>query len=534
MNINEKMDPHILEIQGKKYKGHTKIELTDIETGKKTTHECDNIVTNALKDILSANPFGVVEYSASTAHRAGGLSSILPLQNNFASVVCFAEQLEENPDNYFLSKIPTAFAGARTNTASGASRKGNVVESETGPIDGGYQFVWDFNSEQGNGDISTVCLAPYGLGISDGLYQIASTETASQIFQPVDAWGRDSNACSIYCDNNHPQWDEFIGAIYGAHHIDEKTGKFYKIANSFTTDGLSLTLKTGIRKPFKLPLGQQNIVASETYKSKNYFLKDYQEQTITLSEPILSATGTLHSVCWYKDKFHIISVTEGTSSFLHTIIDPETLETTQEIKSVPNAVFGANAYNNNNSSKYGGIHLNQYPIMKDYIYIWNRKQSDATGYVAFYKININDASDVTELIGAVTYPGVNMMGYNNVTLADQGVHVSYLFAIVDDKIIPASNLALGGDIWHVQSNFIDTPTYLPLKNGLYYLCDIDPWTFSGDLKLNYARKQVIALNTRILTTINNLGKTLTKTEAQTMKITYTLMEVEETEVEVTE
>ena len=41
-------------------KGHTAIELTDVNTGEVETYKHDNMVTNAIGDAFGCNPFGML------------------------------------------------------------------------------------------------------------------------------------------------------------------------------------------------------------------------------------------------------------------------------------------------------------------------------------------------------------------------------------------------------------------------------------------------------------------------------------------
>ena len=50
-------------LEGKELHGHTKIELTDVNTGKTEVHESDNIVTNAVRNIFRDNFLGLLDIS---------------------------------------------------------------------------------------------------------------------------------------------------------------------------------------------------------------------------------------------------------------------------------------------------------------------------------------------------------------------------------------------------------------------------------------------------------------------------------------
>lgn len=140
-------------------KGHTRIELTDVKTGKKEIHEDDNMFTNALVDILNSPLIYPVDYDIQDGYEyyLGGIE-------------------------LFKDAVDTASYYAVGNTQIGYAVKG---EQSTNSVKGTYnsdessydaqtntlKLVYDFATNQCNGRISSVCLtnkggakATYGLG----------------------------------------------------------------------------------------------------------------------------------------------------------------------------------------------------------------------------------------------------------------------------------------------------------------------------------------------------------------------------------
>lgn len=139
-------------------KGHTMIELTDANTGKKEIHEDDNMFTNALADILNNPLIYPVDYD---------------IQNGYEYYLGGIE--------LFKDAVDTASYYAVGNTQIGYAIKG---EQSTNAVKGTYnsdessydaqtktlKLVYDFATNQCNGRISSVCLtnkmgakATYGL-----------------------------------------------------------------------------------------------------------------------------------------------------------------------------------------------------------------------------------------------------------------------------------------------------------------------------------------------------------------------------------
>ena len=141
----------------KQLKGHTKIELTNVKTGEKKVVEEHNLVTNYLEKLLSKqNPLNnYLTYSG---------WSFIGVNNLFFGLMCFEEPVEENPDNYLfpISNPVTAAGGADIAYDTADLTTGVFVQakSDTSGVHS-RTYVWDFDLDHGNGQISTVSLVPY-------------------------------------------------------------------------------------------------------------------------------------------------------------------------------------------------------------------------------------------------------------------------------------------------------------------------------------------------------------------------------------
>ena len=143
-----------------KLKGTIVMELTDVNTGEVTTIMEENMVTNAVNDILGTNPMGVfyceAEYSTGVVW-TGNLLPICP--NMIGGILVFPKALEERADNiYPLSdNLPVAYASNDVNATANTAR-GSLNLTESKALDNGYKFVWEFTPSQGNGTIAAVAL----------------------------------------------------------------------------------------------------------------------------------------------------------------------------------------------------------------------------------------------------------------------------------------------------------------------------------------------------------------------------------------
>ena len=144
-----------------KLKGTMVVELTDVNTSEVETVTEENMVTNAVNNILGLNPMGIFykatgEYDDAVMWN-GNLFPICP--NMIGGILLFPKVLEENADNiYTLSdNLPVAYASNNVNSTANTAR-GSLNLTESKALENGYKFVWEFTPSQGNGTIAAVAL----------------------------------------------------------------------------------------------------------------------------------------------------------------------------------------------------------------------------------------------------------------------------------------------------------------------------------------------------------------------------------------
>lgn len=150
-------------------KGHTKIELTNEETGEKKILEEDNMITKALELYLAAGGIG-----GSTGNLLSdqAIMSQPAWQTLVGGLMLFGSRLEENANNV----LPNAGIQMIGNGAYGkvsndeVTEMGSYNEKESGPQpDGSLKIVWDFTTSQANGTIHCACLSSvYGGTVGAG------------------------------------------------------------------------------------------------------------------------------------------------------------------------------------------------------------------------------------------------------------------------------------------------------------------------------------------------------------------------------
>ena len=168
MNLNENIDtinisPTINKVLN--MKGKATIELFENGELVQKTEE-NNLVTNAAYNCVNP-PIDIIlkSYYNTSETKTGYLNRCLPLYSQiFSGIYLISENLEENKDNIspswdiLFNKI-VGHAGG--NYAGTSTLQGNLNTNESGFIDNGYKYVWDFGTDKANGIIKSIALTPY-------------------------------------------------------------------------------------------------------------------------------------------------------------------------------------------------------------------------------------------------------------------------------------------------------------------------------------------------------------------------------------
>ena len=158
-------------------KGTMVLELTDEATGEVETVTEENMVTEAVNDILGMNPMGVFYSEERLADVLSWNDVLLPVcPNMVGGILLFSKALEEDAGHIYemSDNLPVAYASNNVNTTANAAR-GSLNQTESKVLEDGYKFVWEFTPSQGNGTIAAVALTSaqggqngYGSLVGDG------------------------------------------------------------------------------------------------------------------------------------------------------------------------------------------------------------------------------------------------------------------------------------------------------------------------------------------------------------------------------
>lgn len=169
-------------------KGNMVVELTDVNTSEVETFTEENMVTNAVNNILGLNPMGIF-YAASGQYDDAVLwnDTLLPIcPNMIGGILLFSKALEENADCIYVGSdnLPVAYASNNVNSTSNLARGSlNLVESKA--LENGYKFVWEFTPSQGNGTIASVALTG-ALGGQNGFGSLVGDGSAFLLLKAAD------------------------------------------------------------------------------------------------------------------------------------------------------------------------------------------------------------------------------------------------------------------------------------------------------------------------------------------------------------
>lgn len=169
--------------------GYTKIELTDVKTGKVETQEKHNIVTNAVSNILngfdrSLNLQTMLADKQYINDSHAGTAFTDMVTALYGGLLLYDTPLGSNPDTLFAPAGASLVGTARydaANTGTNPCRGSyNQAESSVDIEKGVATFVYDFATNQSNGTIASVCLtSPRGAYLCEADTPIAALQSVT-------------------------------------------------------------------------------------------------------------------------------------------------------------------------------------------------------------------------------------------------------------------------------------------------------------------------------------------------------------------
>lgn len=469
--------------------GESLIQLYDSAGAVVEEHHDTNMVTHAIRDILTMNPWGFKDY---TSLQAGNYwRGLYPIAKNLlGGIVLFPETLGKDADAYYApaKNIPTGYASV--DAYSGLDpKRGQYNASESGPLPNGYRYVYDYATNRANGTIAAVALTHADAGKR---WQ-GSNYDASKGYDA--AW-----------------WNELVAYDYGIAFDTADAITFGGWMNdvlygaSIPTSGSGTTPVTWKSIPYARGTVGVNTTAKPVAATAS---------TITLSADYRKTSSRNSLLCWDHDICHVLATpgnATGNASIQHATITAgamheETLTVPAQIATGGNALLG---------------------VSDNILYAMD------TGRAGIWRIELASGaaallplpSGMPKLSVFKSYQGYNPWSDRHLAVQVYGDDSRYHgILICDDTIISigAQDAQYYGNIGvnSVGGNGVggsgDSGSSSSSGGiGPYMLNDI-----SAGAPYHYLR---LLMRTTYLATIDNLQTPVVKDATRTMKITYTITE----------
>ena len=476
MNLFEKIIAARAEGKPMPLKGHTKITLTDVETGKEEIVESDNMVTAAVADILASNFCGL-----------GNYSSLMPLKNLFSGLMLFQNNIEDVAGNYAIpSDLDNPMIGHAGPTAHSTASiyRGNPNGGESQQTNNSIKFVWDFATNQGNGTINCVCLVPGTMG-NMGIKPFDDTQN------PVYQFGQSLNYNAVFNEAESIKFpfEEVGDRSYYSIYIDGTTFKENNVEHDLAEFGVVKdkdVWRVKSTRTATVRSGNNRFVCQAVHDNQLYYYV------------IRALSGT---------SFQIDRIQNDFLNYSAFVVD------TMDITCSDTSFYTGNIYSRNGC-------LPIFAMDGDYLYYPNNTKTK------FYKINIYNPADVTLLDGdAVIDYGQGDSQYTdgqqfaNPLWVSNGLIVGNNYIINGNKVYPIKRLRnIGCD-----------NQYFAYQNPLWLArrADANAAVYGNGRQTystSYRSGQVCVLFPYFLSTINNLQDEVVKTTSKTMKVEYTITE----------
>ena len=458
-------------------KGVTTIELTDVNTGEKQTYKDENMFTNALQEIYNNNflRFGVTTNNGFFGSLIRDLSS---LESIIGGVYCLDKTLDEDASIIEVPSDCTIVAHASGKYTGNSSSRGTLNVEESAELDNGYKFVWDFATNQGNGTIKCIGLTTSYGGSCGEDFGYADGSIISPYMTVEDT--------SYTMANNGTSG---INTQINTAAFDDDLRLYYCQINSST----QITIWKGSRPfPYKSP----NLMNYDISDSDNYPFYADKSVTITLPVNLLSTNAdSTRFICDNDGKLYLISI--NTIYIYVYELDYSNAEVTNYYTVSVSEIGGY--VSTATLGRFVSIH-------NGYLYYTNSSEAEGCIQKVDYKTgDIVQTSPLMEDTSSTFY--VLGLDYN-------------------DHVMIASTTQ--NYYWDEDSNMIHRMGNLVLAP--YTIKWVSPYHFIGLFSVansssSSASRVVYRFATnKPLITINNLSTAVTKTSAQTMKITYTVTE----------
>lgn len=457
-------------------KGHTVIELTDVNTHEKTVIEDDNMVTTALERILKN--YNDASGVWITKNRKPFWKTLL------GGVVCFDTPQTEDRNTVFPSSDSNAIAYGSYNVKAAALYKNtflgdfNVEESEYDEKSHTVKLVFDFPTSKGNGSIACVCLtnvcSGYGIGFGCDF-----DKRSNELIVKNDDFFHKSTSGVNYKVSEKTICTDYVNGYY------------------YNVDVLSSTELQLV----KYKGSNNNLTYYETENEDLIALK----KTIEIPD---SFSGTKPSM---MGSFDIVS--KHIFVCLYTSLNNNSDIIVKELD-LNGTVLHSYSMLNNTGTTWSKV---KYFVNNGHLYIWGTPNNKDGSVYQTYISEIGNTANI-KLIGE--YQDINGGPYNGWGVLCQLDDGFYAFSCSY-----GAGSSVGNVYWKITPNGIfqtglATGGYYSGSTGYAYTIPDINEKLMVTLSNGYGR----VLLPMYLATINNLPTRVTKTADRTMKLTYIIRE----------
>jgi len=489
MNFEEKIVNEFSRGEMLPLKGHCKITLSDALTGKPTdVIEKDNMVTNAVRDVLNSNFEGAARFQ-----------SLMPLKNLFSGVMLFQENIVEDADGYLIPSdlVNPMIGNAGPDPHATASiYRGNPNGGESQETATSMKFVWDWATNQGNGRINCVCLTPSAMG-NIGVKPFDDTLTpyrgfgGTQRTHPTDAFNEQTSRMLPFLK----VYDQYHYSVW----VNGTTFKERKMIHDYTKFGV-------IRNVDSYVLDTERTATIRTRSSSDL------EKTCVYS-------GSHEGVEYY----YVMTAKTATTIMIDRIRKSDMSVDTLDVQ-CSDTDFHLSPIRSRNGN------LPVFPVDGDYLY-WPKQGARVSDYnlwtiTKMYKINLYNNSDVALLDGeALIEYGSGPNSYSS------GEQYASPLVISEGLIFGGTYIINGNSIYPLKrpANIGCQSAYFGYNNALWlakrdgYPAACFGYDFQSYGSAIYDGPTPV-LCPAFLSTICNLENEITKSSSKTMKCEYTITE----------
>uniref|UniRef100_UPI0040579F66 hypothetical protein n=1 Tax=Agathobacter sp. TaxID=2021311 RepID=UPI0040579F66 len=462
-------------------KGTMVIELTDVNTSEVETIVKENMVTNAVNNILGLNPMGIFYTEAEYSTGLVWTENLLPIcPNMIGGILLFSKTLEENADNLYVKSdnLPVAYASNNVNSTSNLAR-GSLNLTESKALDNGYKFVWEFTPSQGNGTIAALALTS-ALGGQNGFGSHAGDASAFLELKQVDLSSMEMAEQMVLFETVEVDFEKDL--LYSIT-FEDSSVRIRKVRIPVFTIGLNEKLDDSTYTVL-----EDTLLTTTTFN----FLGSYT----AYGEFMDGRDGF-----WYG--FSNEENSSGDATMVWIKISKEDYSFEEGEWSLSNACL-MDVGSRDSSSSFPE-RVVKCCVRNGYLYVpaYNKK--------GIYKINLGNSADVTLIAFGFTSKWT--------PLCESGTCEVYM-TLIGDLIVGADfQIAADDTVIHTQGSERLNHAATPLFQYKHFLLG-----WGGSYGNEY---RTMYLLTPYLATINNLSSAVVKTVDKTMKITYTLTEESE-------